>query len=161
MDMLWWGIIILLFILAYLGLIVPALPDAPLMIAGFVIYQFLIDSGQLGFGFWITVLILAILLILVDYVSSSIAVKKFGGNALSVAAAILGVIIFPVVMGPVGVIAGPFLLVFALELVLKKSVTVALRIAYGTLIGFLGGIFAKFIVLTGILIWFFVLVFWA
>lgn len=160
MDMLWWGVVILLFILAYIGLVAPALPDAPLLIAGFAVYHFLINPDRLGFGFWITALILAILLILVDYVSSSIAVKKYGGNALSITAAIVGVILFPFIMGPVGVIAGPFICVFVLELLFKKSASKALHIAYGTLVGFLGGILTKLIVLTGLLIWFWVLVFW-
>ncbi|KFZ39884.1 MULTISPECIES: DUF456 domain-containing protein [Thermoactinomyces] len=158
MDMLWWAIIILLFILAYVGLVAPALPDAPLMIAGFAVYHFLIDSEPLGFGFWITTLILAILLILVDYFSSSVAVKKYGGNAASVTAAIVGVVLFPFIMGPVGVIVGPFLCVFVLELLLKKSFSKALYIAYGTLVGFLGGILMKLIVMTGLIIWFLVLV---
>ena len=99
MDMLWWAIIILLFILLYVGWLLPALPDAPLMIAGFAVYHFLIDPEPLGFGFWITTLILAILLILVDYVSSSVAVKKYGGNAASVTAAIVGVDSFSVYHG--------------------------------------------------------------
>ncbi|TCW41785.1 DUF456 domain-containing protein [Laceyella sacchari] len=155
MEWLLWVLVFFLIILGFVGLIVPVLPDVPLMVAGFAVYHFLIDRGeQLGTGFWITTLLIAVLLMLVDYISSSVAVKKYGGSTLAVVAAVLGVLTFPFIIGPIGIIVGPFVLVFLMELVIKRNVTEAFKVAYGTLVGFLGGIFVKFIVMLGLVIWF-------
>ncbi|MFC7441500.1 DUF456 domain-containing protein [Laceyella putida] len=158
MDILLWVLIIVLFILGFVGLVVPVLPDVPLLVAGFALYHFLIDGTQLGAGFWITTIVLAVLLMLVDYISSSVAVKKYGGSTLAVVAAVLGVLTFPFIMGPIGIIVGPFLLVFLLEIIVKKDVNEAFKVAYGTLVGFLGGALVKFLVMLGLVIWFGVLV---
>jgi uncharacterized protein YqgC (DUF456 family) len=157
-DILLWVLIIVLFILGFVGLVVPVLPDVPLLVAGFALYHFLIDGTQLGAGFWITTIVLAVLLMLVDYISSSVAVKKYGGSTLAVVAAVLGVLTFPFIMGPIGIIVGPFLLVFLLEIIVKKDVNEAFKVAYGTLVGFLGGALVKFLVMLGLVIWFGVLV---
>ncbi|KPC70262.1 MULTISPECIES: DUF456 domain-containing protein [Laceyella] len=155
MEWLLWVLVFFLIILGFVGLIVPVLPDVPLLVAGFAVYHFLIDGGeQLGTGFWITTLLVAVLLMLVDYISSSVAVKKYGGSTLAVVAAVLGVLTFPFIIGPIGIIVGPFLLVFLMELVIKRNATEAFKVAYGTLVGFLGGIFVKFLVMLGLVIWF-------
>lgn len=160
MDLLLWVLIVALLILGFVGLVVPILPDVPLLLAGFALYHFLIDSTQLGAGFWITVIVLAVLLMLVDYISSSVAVKKYGGSTLAVIAAVLGMLTFPFIMGPIGLIVGPFVLVFLLEFIKKKDANEAFKVAYGTLVGFLGGIFVKFLVMLGLVIWFvFLLIF--
>lgn len=35
MEIIWWILTVLLFILGFVGLILPVLPDAPLLLAGF------------------------------------------------------------------------------------------------------------------------------
>jgi uncharacterized protein len=157
LEVLLWIVVAVLFLLAFAGLFIPALPDAPLLLAGFAVYSFFIPAAApLGVSFWVTVIILTLLLFLVDYLSSSIAVKKYGGSVWSVIAAIVGIIVFPFIIGPVGIIVGPFVLVLLLEFILKKSWGEAFKVAFGTFVGFVGGVFIKFLVMTGMLIWFFV-----
>lgn len=154
MESLWWIVVAVLFLLAYLGLILPVLPDAPLILAGFAVYHFFIDDTQLKLGFWITAIIVVLLMFLVDYLASGVAVKKYGGTSWSIVAAIIGIIIFPIFMGPIGIIVGPFVLVFLLEWMLKKSWKEALKVGYSTLVGFFGGIVVKFMIMTAMVVWF-------
>jgi uncharacterized protein len=151
-----WTLIVLLFLLAYAGLLIPAVPDVPLVLAGFAIYHFLIGSVKLGWGFWVTMVILTLLLAFVEYAASSIAVRKYGGSRWAMTAAVAGMILFPFVLGPVGVIVGPFVLVFLVEWAQNKAPVNALRVAFSTLLGFLGGVFVKFIVMSWMIVWFLV-----
>ncbi|MBA4494447.1 DUF456 domain-containing protein [Paenactinomyces guangxiensis] len=159
METVWWVLIIILFLLAYAGLVLLALPDIPFILGGFLLYHFLIDNTQLGWPFWITVVFFTIVLFVLDYVAGGLAAKKYGGSNWSMIAAVAGVLIFPFFLGPLGIIVGPFLLVFLVELMQNKDTEKALKIALGTLIGFLGSVFVKFLVITGLIIWFVILVF--
>lgn len=158
MEVLWWILIVILFLLAYAGLVLPALPDVPFILGGFVIYHFLINDSSLGMWFWIVSIMLTVLLVIVDYVASGIAAKKYGGSNWSIFAAFVGVILFPFIIGPIGIIVGPFLLVFLIELMIRKDWEMALKVSFGTLIGFFGGIIFKFVVMTGMIGWFLILV---
>lgn len=157
--MVWWILIIVLFLLAYVGLILPGLPGTPFILGGFLLYHFLIDDTQLGWVFWVTVVVLTLLMFLVDYVASGVAAKKYGGSKWSVVAAVIGVLIFPFILGPIGIIVGPFLLVFFVELMLNRNWEEAMKIGFSTVIGFLGGIFVTFLIMTGMIIWFLFLAF--
>lgn len=151
----WIGIAVLFF-LAYVGLLVPVLPDYPLALVGFAVYDFLLD-GDLGWIFWVIALIVAVILFIVEYIASGIAVKSKGGSKWGMVAAIIGIFIFPFFLGPLGLIIGPFVMVVMVEYAQKKKFNEALEIAYSTLVGFVGGIFVKFFVITGMICWFLLL----
>jgi uncharacterized protein len=158
MDAIWWILVIILFIAGYLGLLIPVLPDAPLLFVGFLLYHFLIDSHSLNGPFWIAAVIVTLLTILVDYVASGVAARTYGGSRISVWAAVIGAIVFPFLLGPLGILVGPLVAVVVVELIQRKSWEEALRVGWGTLVGFLGGLFFKGILMTGMLIWFGILV---
>ena len=145
--------------LAYVGLIVPVLPDVPFLLAGFLIYDFLLPGKDLGWFFWSSVVILMISLFVIDYMASGWIAKKYGGSNWSMIASILGILIFPFIMGPIGLIVGPFILVVVVELTQNKTIKEAFKVGFGTLIGFLGSILVKLFTITGLLVWFFIRVF--
>lgn len=154
-DILWWGIIIFLFILSYIGLVAPGIPDAPLMFAGFLVYHFFIDDESLSWWFWMTMVILLIIMVVLDWVSGGLAAKKLGGSKGTMIAAPLGAICF--FWLPFGIILGPFLLCLALELWNRKPINLAFKIAMATVVGFISNIVVKIIVLTSAKAWFFYL----
>ena len=150
-----WILIGTLFVLAYIGIVVPLIPDIPFMLGGFLLYQFFLSKGGLGTGFWITVIALTVFLVVIDYVATGIAVKKSGGSTLSILVAMLGILIVPLIIGPLGIVVGPFLAVFVFELVKRGTLIEALKVAGSTFMGLLGSIIVKFFVITFLLIWFF------
>ncbi|WP_052807390.1 DUF456 domain-containing protein [Risungbinella massiliensis] len=156
LNMLWWGLIILLFVLSYVGLIVPGIPDAPLMMGGFLVYHFLIDDQSLSWWFWITMGILIVVMVTLDWISGGLAAKKLGGSKGTLIAAPLGVLCF--FWLPFGVVLGPFLMCLILELCHKKPFTTAVKVAAGTVVGFISNIVVKIIALTSAKAWFFYLI---
>lgn len=160
-ETIYWIVIGIFFLIAYAGLVLPVLPDYPLVIAGFVVYHFLINDEKLGWFFWIIAIVVGVVLFIIDYIASSIAVKQKGGSKWSMFAAFVGIVIFPFLgLGPLGIIVGPFVMVVLVEYVQKKSFSEALEVGYSTLIGFIGGVFVKFLIMTGMICWFVILHLW-
>lgn len=157
MDILLWSIIGVLFVLTYVGMVVPLIPDVPFLLGGFLLYQFCLAKEGLGTGFWITAVMMIGLMIVIEYVATGFAVKKSGGSTLSILVAMIGLLVFPIFLGPLGFIIGPFLAVFVFELTKRGTLREALKISLGTLTGLLGSIFVKLFIMTSLLIWFFIL----
>lgn len=149
-----WIVILTLFFLAYAGLVLPVLPDYPLALVGFVIYHFFINNENLGWVFWTTAVFVGILLFVIEYIMSGIAVKNKGGSKWGIVGAIIGILIFPFFLGPLGIIIGPFVMVVLVEYAQKKKLNEAMEIGYSTLVGFIGGVFVKFFVITAMICWF-------
>lgn len=159
MEWLVWGIILFLFFASFIGLVAPIIPSTPLILAGFLLYQIFIGEASLGWGFWLTMLALTVLSFVIDYVSSGLFVKRYGGSRGSFWAAILGVMFGPFLLGPFGLLLGPFLAVVLVELFHRQKIAQAIRVGAASVIGFLGGSLFRGLIHLGMIIWFFVLVF--
>jgi uncharacterized protein YqgC (DUF456 family) len=158
LDVFWWFVIVALFLLAYAGLFLPALPDVPFIFAGFLVYQFLVDDQSLGWFFWTMMIVATVILFLIDYLAGGYAAQKVGGSKWSIPAAALGVILF--MWLPAGFLIGPIIMVFLVELLfMRKTPAQAMHISISTLIGFLGGMVVKFFLMSAMIIWFLILVF--
>lgn len=149
-----WIIVVVLFFLGYAGLFLPVLPDYPLVLIGFAVYHFLINSEELRWFFWVVALLVGVVLFAIDYIASSVAVRHKGGSKFGMVAAFIGILLFPLFLGPLGMIVGPFVMVVLVEYAQNKNMNEALEIGYSTLVGFIGGVFVKFLVMTGMICWF-------
>lgn len=158
MDILWWILIIACFVLAFAGIIFPIIPSVLVIWIGFFIYQFGLTSENIGWIFWIAMTIWTIILIFADIIANSYFVKRFGGSKNGERLAAVGVIAGSFIIPPFGIILVPFLLVIITELIQKKSTQEAFRAAFGSLIGFLSGTFAKIMIQLIMIIWFFIVI---
>jgi uncharacterized protein YqgC (DUF456 family) len=152
----WWAVIIILFILSYVGLIVPGIPDAPMMLAGFVVYAIFIDSEPLQWWFWVFMVAFVIVLVAMDWISSGIAAQKMGGSKGTMVAAPLGMLFL--FWLPFGIVLGPFIGVFVWEIFNRKPIGKSIKIAFGTVVGFISNIVIKIVLLTLAKAWFFYLI---
>ncbi|SDX16074.1 hypothetical protein SAMN05444487_11141 [Marininema mesophilum] len=157
MDMFWWSMVILLFVLGFAGLFLPVLPDALLLLGGFILYDVVIGNGSFPLIFWITAGLITVLIMIVDYVAGGIAARKYGGSRASTWAAIVGAVV-GLVIGPIGMIIGPFVAVVLVEMLQKKSFEEAMKVGFGTMIGFIGGVLFKGLLMIALIIWFIILV---
>ncbi|WP_169713509.1 DUF456 domain-containing protein [Paludifilum halophilum] len=157
MEIIWWLIIVLLFIAGFAGLLLPVLPDSPLMLLGFVLYHFLIDSDSLTLSFWIGAVLITAAVLAIDYIAGGIAARTYGGSRWSIGAAMIGALVGGIVFPPLGILFGPILAVMIVELLQKKSWEEALKTGFGTLVGFLGGLFVKGLLMIGMIVWFILL----
>lgn len=154
MDILFWVIIIASFVVSYIGLIYPVLPSPLFLWIGLLVYHFGVNSEELSWWFWSTIVLLTVILLVSDIFINSKMVKKYGGTKWGERMAAVGVIVGSFIIPPFGVIVVPFVLVFITELVQKKELDHAFKSSFGALMGFLGGTLAKFIIQTMIIIWF-------
>lgn len=159
-----WILISVLFLVSLIGVIIPVIPDAILIWVAFLIYQFGIAAPGHGLGwvFWVSMSVLTAFIFLADILSNIYFVKKYGGDKWSAGAAVVGIILgfflLSPVVGPLSIILGPFLTVLLLEVLRSREKGQALRIAFGTLLGFLGSGFVKIGIQLIMIIWFFVVI---
>lgn len=126
---------------------------------GVVLYHFGINSNELSWISFTMLLLLTILLFLADYLANLHFVDKVGGSKWGTRAATIGLIVGSFVIPPFGVIIIPFVLVLITEMVQKKAIKEALKVAFATLIAFLSGTFAKGVIQLIMVVVFFIDVF--
>ena len=159
MDIVIWLLIIVSFILSFVGVIYPVIPSPLMLWIGFLLYYFVIDQ-DLTWIFWSAMVLLTIILIVSDIIANSYFVKKYGGSKWGERIAAIGVIIGSFIIPPFGIIIVPFLAVIVVELLQKRSTQEAVRAAFGSLFGFLGGAFAIVVLQIMMIIWFLMAVIW-
>lgn len=134
---------IILFAVGLLGTVLPVLPGAILIYGGMLLYGFMTHFSSLDANFFLMQALVLVLIFSVDFISSIVGTKSFGGSKNAVWGAIIGTMLGIVLFGPLGVIIGPFLGAVAAELLRREDLNKAIRIGFGTLVGFLGGTFLK------------------
>ncbi|MFC3039345.1 DUF456 domain-containing protein [Virgibacillus xinjiangensis] len=158
LDIIIWVLIIALFLASFAGIIFPIVPSVLVLWAGFLLFHFVLDPAELTMVFWLAMAIFTIILIGADIVANSYFVKRFGGSKWGERGAAVAVIIGSFIYPPFGIILVPFLAVFAIEMVQKRTAQEAVRASVGSLLGFLGGAFAKVIIQFIMIVWFFVVI---
>ncbi|WP_096200601.1 DUF456 domain-containing protein [Bacillus sp. FJAT-45350] len=148
MDILISILIAILFILSFVGLIYPIIPSVLLIWGGVALYHFFINADALSWWTWGTYILLTVVLFLTDYLANLYFVQRYGGSKWGMRAVTVGIIIGCFVIPPFGILIVPFILVLFTELFQNKSPAYALKVATGTIIAFLSGVFAKGIIQT-------------
>jgi len=146
---------ILLFILGLAGTVLPALPGAPLIWLGMLVYGLFTRFATLTFGFYVWQAVAVVVTLLIDYVATAYGTKRYGGSSAAIYGSIAGLIVGPFVLGPIGIVIGPFAGALGGELLKGTRGGDAFRAAFGTLIGILGGTLLKFAVEIGMIVGFF------
>ncbi|ETN94508.1 hypothetical protein SAMN04487906_1750 [Zhouia amylolytica] len=147
MDILFLALGFVFIILGILGSFLPVLPGPPLSWVGLL---FLYLTKSVPDNWWVLgiTLVIAILILVLDYIIPVVGTKRFGGSKAGMIGTTVGLviaIIFPV-LGILGIIIWPFIGAFVGELINKADSKNALKSAFGSFIGFLTGTFLKFAV---------------
>lgn len=150
------GLIIagIFFLAGIAGTFLPVLPGAPLIFIGMVIYGFFEQFANLTWQFFLGQAILMLFVFGVDYLSSVWGVKRYGGSKQAVYGSLVGAIVGLFIMGPLGIIIGPFLGAVGGELLAQRKANQAVRAGVGTLVGFLSGALIKLSIQVLMIIWF-------
>ncbi|MFN0276731.1 MAG: DUF456 domain-containing protein [Chitinophagales bacterium] len=140
------------------GSVLPILPGPPICYAGFLLVHFS-SYAQFSTEFLIIWAIVVVILGILEYYIPTWGTKKFGGTKAGQRGSMLGTIGGIFFFPPVGLIIGPFIGAYLGELTHdSKDTKKALRSAWGSFIGFLGGTLIK-IITAGVMIYYFVRVF--
>ena len=136
---------IILLILGVLGSILPVIPGPPLSFVGLLLLHYFTpfemqEDFRLLFGFS------AALITFLDYWLQVYSVKLFGGGRTSTIGVIIGIVLGLFIFPPIGVLVGPFLGAYIGAIIESDfDLLKSFKIAFGSLIGFLGGTILKFV----------------
>jgi uncharacterized protein YqgC (DUF456 family) len=137
-----WVAAVVLILIGILGLVLPALPGAPLVFLGALLAAWAEDFAYLGAGSLLLLGVLALLAIVVDFVASAFGVRRYGASGRAMLGATVGAVV-GLLFGIPGVLFGPFLGAMVGELSLRRSLGAASRAGVGATIGLVLGTAAK------------------
>ncbi|AGL01540.1 DUF456 domain-containing protein [Desulfoscipio gibsoniae] len=150
---------VLFFIVGLAGSVLPVIPGAILIWLGMLIYGILTQFETLGTVFFIGQAMAAALVYVTDYLAGAYGVKRYSGSKYAVYGCVIGTLLGIIILGPAGIIFGPFAGAVAGELLNQKPLNSALRIGVGTLVGLMGGVIIKLAIQIAMIVWFFWAVF--
>ncbi|MEK4969255.1 DUF456 domain-containing protein [Cytobacillus kochii] len=155
MDILAWAIIIILFVIAFIGLIYPIIPSVLFIAAGFIVYGLFYSFEPFGVLFWSIQILFVILLFGADYISNMVGVKKYGGTKAGIWGSTIGILVGPFVIPVAGILLGPIVGAIIAELIVhRRPFKEAVLVGFGSLVGFISSIFTKGIVQVVMIIYF-------
>lgn len=143
MEIMLWLVIIILFVLSLIGIVLPILPSVALVWAGVAVFHFFLDAEALTWLTWGTMIFITLVILAADQLSNVLVVKRFGGGKFTTIASVIGSLVGIFVLPPWGIVLMPFVFVFALEILQKRTPAQALRTALGTIVAFLSSMVAK------------------
>ncbi|TYO94974.1 DUF456 domain-containing protein [Desulfallas thermosapovorans] len=146
---------VLFFIVGLAGSVLPVIPGAVLIWLGMLIYGLLTQFATLSTAFFIGQGLAAALVYATDYLAAAYGVKRYGGSRYAVYGSVIGTMVGILLLGPAGVIFGPFIGAITGELLNQKPLDSAFKAGMGTVLGLLGGTLVKLAIQLTMIVWFF------
>lgn len=137
-----WVLAAVLVVVGVLGLLLPALPGAPLLFGGLLIAAWLEDFAYVGPWTLTFLAILAALTYVVDFLAGALGAKGFGATKYAMIGAFVGAVV-GIFFGLPGILLGPFLGAVLGELLADRSLREAGAAGLGATIGLALGVAAK------------------
>lgn len=130
-----------------LGSFLPVLPGPPISWIGLLLLYL---TKAVPDNWWLlgVTLVVALLVVALDYIIPAMGTKKFGGTKAGMIGTTIGLLValfFPI-LGPLGIIIWPFVGALVGELLNKADNKTATKAAFGSFLGFLTGTFIKFLI---------------
>jgi uncharacterized protein len=148
-------VVSIFFLASVVGTVLPIIPEAPLLVVGMVIYGFIAGFDELSLSFFIGQIILALAVIGVDYLTTAMGSRYFGGSKAAMWGSAIGLLV-GLLFFPIGLLIGPFLGAALADFIFRRRTNQAIRSGVGASIGFWIAVPIK-LILKGIMIgWFFI-----
>jgi len=141
-DIFLWLAAVLLLIAGLVGLVLPAIPGAPLIFAGMLLAAWAEDFQYIGAGTLSVLALMAALSYAADFAAGALGAKRFGASRRAVIGAAIGAIA-GLFFGLPGVLLGPFVGAVVGELSTRRSLGDAGRAGVGATLGLVLGAAAK------------------
>ncbi len=134
-------------ILLGIGLTCLNLPGSILVFGGILLGSWYSDFATTS-GWWILAFaLLTLFSLFIDNIAMMLGGKRCGASKYGIIGAFLGGILFLIFMGPIGIIAGPFIGAFVCEyLFAKKELKESAKAGFGALIGTILGLIGKLVI---------------
>ncbi|MBO8176816.1 MAG: DUF456 family protein [Bacillus sp. (in: Bacteria)] len=159
MEIIYWGLIVICFLLAFVGLIYPIIPGMLFLFGGYLLYGLFFSFEPFHWSFWVIQLILACLMMGADYVINGLTMNRRGASKAGFWGSTIGIIIGPLIIPVFGIIIGPFVGAVVGEIAFgKKPIKESLSIGIGSLISFFSSTFVKAVIQLGMIVYFFLVI---
>lgn len=132
-------------IIGLVGCVAPVIPGPPIGYIGLILLQ-LSDKHPFSTAFMVTMAIIVAAVTLLDYLIPAMGTKKFGGSKYGSWGCLIGTLAGMFILPPFGIIVMPFAGALLGELLGGREANTAVKAAFGSLLGFLGGVLCKAIV---------------
>ena len=133
---------ILLIALGLVGLLLPVLPGAQLLLAGLIVAAWAEGFEKVGWGTLALIGVLGFLGSFIDFAAGAFGAKRFGASKAGMTGATAGTLV-GLFFGLPGVLLGPFVGAVAGELYARRGVEAAGRAGVGAALGLAFGAAAK------------------
>jgi uncharacterized protein YqgC (DUF456 family) len=150
----------ILILVGIAGVVLPAIPGLPLVFAGMFLAAWAGGFQQIGVTTLVILGVLTVLSLGVDFWAAAMGAKRVGASRLALIGALVGTLT-GLVLGPIGLFAGPFVGALGGELLHGRrldaaGVGQATRVGFGTWLGIAMGIALKLMLamaMLGIFAW--------
>lgn len=132
-------------VVGIVGAVLPIIPGTILSYAGLVLAFCTENSAISKSQLWLWGVI-SVVVIVLDYILPGYFSKLFGGTKAGITGATVGVLLGAVILGPVGIILGPFVGAVIGELInQRQAIDKAIVVGFGSLLSFFVGTGIKLI----------------
>ena len=154
-------LLVLGLILCLIGILGSFLPIIPGPVSSWLGILLLYSTSTVEFNlnFILITFTVAISVGFLDYIIPILGVKKLGGTRSGQIGTIIGLILCLILLGPIGIIIGPFLGALLGEMSTNKSFQDSIKPAFGSFIGVIAGSIFKFLISLSFL-FFYIDIFW-
>lgn len=144
MEILWLIIASLFFLAGFWGLIIPIIPDLPIIWLGVLIYAVGTKFADISLTTVLWLGVLSASTYIIDYLGTAIGAKRYGASRLGMAGGLIGGILGLVVFPPFGLLIGAVVgTVFAELYLAGRTMDAAIRASKGAVLGLVLGILVK------------------
>ncbi|MDA8630211.1 DUF456 domain-containing protein [Flavobacteriaceae bacterium] len=154
MDIILLIIGLLLCLIGIVGSFLPIIPGPVTSWLGILLLN-LTSVVDFNLNFVLITLTVAISVGILDYLIPVLGVKKLGGTRSGQIGTTLGLIIALIILGPIGIIIGPFGGALLGEMSTKKSFQDSVKPAFGAFVGVVAGSVIKFLISLSFLFFYF------
>jgi uncharacterized protein YqgC (DUF456 family) len=131
-----WVIATVLTLAGFAGLVLPALPGAPLLFAGLFVAAWADDFVYVGVKTLIALGIMATLSYALEFAASALGARRFGASGRAITGAARGSVV-GLFFGLPGILLGPFLGAVVGELTVRRDLQAAAGSGVGAFLGLL------------------------
>ena len=136
---------VVLWLLGVVLTFVPFVPATLVILLAAFLHELLVGFRELSLGAWLLLGVLALLAMVLDNLAALLGARRYAAGRAGLWGAFLGGLL-GLFLGVFGVLFLPFLLAWLFEYLSGRKPEEALRAAWGTLVGLMGGVVAKVLV---------------
>ncbi|AEB10876.1 DUF456 domain-containing protein [Marinithermus hydrothermalis] len=140
------GLFVLLWVGSLVATFLPLLPATLLLWGAVLLHEALTGFQELSGADWGWVIGLGVLAMTLDNLAALLGARRYGAGCAGMWGAFLGGVAGAFLLPPWGIVLFPLLGAWLFEVLAGKSQSAAVRAAWGTLLGLLGGVLAKFLI---------------